>query len=575
MGFGNKSEAQAEQRKETDFCSGSCHAEQILQILNAYRHSGTFTDVVLQVGGHEFPCHRATLSASSLYFRTMFHSQLRESCQSLVVLHDISPATMETLLNFMYEGKVDVHEDNVEDIFKAADLLGISVLSKACVKFLETQVDHSNCLGIMNFASSFFIRPLAEKCQKLVFQDFVEVYKHEEFLRLPKEQIVELLSSEQLLVEREEVLVEAVLKWVHHDPSGRKGAARELLELVRLPLVDPVFFVNTVETDDLLQDCKECRPLLQEARRYHVFGNEVNSARTQPRRSSGRTEVIVVIGGCDKNGYSRLSFTEKLNPHTKEWILAASIPGYSKSEFAACSLQNDIYVSGGQLNSCDVWRYISQLDTWVRVASLNKGRWRHKMTALDGRIYAVGGFNGSERLPTVECYRSFDNQWKPMAPLLRPVSSAALAACAGKLYVIGGAVSDDANTNQVQCYDPVENQWSYVAPSPFTQRCICATTLENIIYVVGGLMDKIYSYSPMSNTWSEVVDLPGPVESCGLTVCDSKIYILGGRNEYGFGTDRVWSYSPKTGDLTEEPPMSRCVSYHGCVTVTQHVARKP
>ncbi|KAG9351563.1 hypothetical protein JZ751_022814 [Albula glossodonta] len=574
MGYGSGSETQAGQSKEVDFCQGSCHAMHILQVLNSYRQSGTFTDVVLQVDGHEFPCHRATLSASSHFFRTMFHSQMCESRQSLVHLQNISASAMENLLNFMYEGKVDVDESNVESVFRAADLLGVTVLSKACIQFLESQVDHSNCLGIMQFASSFFINPLAEQCRKLLYQDFVEVYKHDEFLSLTREHLMDLLSSEQLQVNREEVLVEAVLKWVHHDPNSRKWALRELLEQIRLPLVDPVFFLNTVEADEIIQDCKECQPLLMEVRKYHLFGKEVNSPWTQPRRLSDRSEMIVVIGGCDKKGYSRLAFTEKYNPHTREWIAAASIPGYSKSEFAACELQNDIYVSGGQLNSSDVWRYMSQLDHWVRVASLTKARWRHKMTALLGKLYVAGGYNGYERLSSVECYSSYDNHWESVAPLLLPVSSAAFVGCSGKLYVIGGAISDESNTNKVQCYDPVEDKWNYMASSPFAQRCINAIALDNKIYVVGGLLDKIYSYSPKTDTWDIVADMPMKVESCGLTVCRGKMYILGGRDEFGSGTDRVFVFSPESGELTKEPPMSRSVSYHGCVTVTQYLSQK-
>ncbi|KAJ8347737.1 hypothetical protein SKAU_G00263260 [Synaphobranchus kaupii] len=575
MGYGSASESQTEQRKEVDFCLGSCHATHILQVLNSYRQSGTLTDVVLQVDGSEFPCHRATLSASSLYFRTMFHSQMHESQQPLVRLQGLTASAMENLLNFMYVGKVDVDEENVESVFRAADLLDVTVLSKACVKFLESRVDHSNCLGIMHFASTYFISPLAEQCQRLLYQEFVEVSKHEEFLSLTRECLVELLSCGQLQIDREEVLVEAVLRWVHHDPSSRRGALRELLELLRLPLLDPVFFLSTVEADHIVQDCKECQPLLTEARKYHMFGKEVNSARTQPRRSSSRVEMIVVIGGCDNKGYSRLSFTEKFNPHTNQWVAAASIPGYSKSEFAACELQNDIYVSGGQLNSSDVWRYMSQLDQWVRVASLAKGRWRHKMTALHGKLYTLGGYNGHERLSSVECYSSYYNQWETVAPLLQPVSSAAVASCNEKLYVIGGAVSDDTNTNKVQCYDPVEDVWIYVAPSPFAQRCINATVLNNTIYVIGGLLGKIYNYSPKTDTWSEVADLPMKVESCGLTVCDRKVYILGGRDEYGTGTNKVWVFSPESGELTEQSAMSRCVSYHGCVTITQQFPQKP
>ncbi|XP_029527936.1 kelch-like protein 35 [Oncorhynchus nerka] len=581
MGFGSTSEPQPlpqgdqhPQWKEMSFCEGPRHSEQILQVLNVYRCSGTFTDMVLQVDSSEFPCHRAILSAGSIYFRTMFNGQLRESRQQLVRIQGIGASTMETVLNFVYEGKAVLDEANVGSVFGAADMLGVSVLSKACVQFLEERMDHSNCLGIMDFASSYLITPLADKCQTMLYRDFVEVYKHEEFLSLAKERVVELLTSEQLQVDKEEVLVEAVLKWVHHVPAERKGALQELLELVRLPLVDPVFFVNVIESDDLVQDCRECRPLLQEARMYHVLGREVDSVRTRPRKCMGRAEVIVVIGGCDRNGFSRLSFTEKLNPYTKEWVPGATIPGYSKSEFASCELQNEVYVSGGQLNSSDVWKYMPQVDHWVRVASLAKARWRHKMAALLGKLYAVGGFNGLERLSNVECYSVYDNQWRTVAPLLLAVSSAALVGCSGKLYVIGGAVNNDCNTNKVQCYNTEEDQWQYVSSCPFSQRCINATAHNNTIYVVGGLLDQIYSYTPKTDNWSKVVDLPMKLESCGLTVCEGKVYIVGGRDSCASATDQVWAYSPESGKLTDEKPMSRSVSYHGCVTVTQWPPKK-
>lgn len=62
----------------------------------------------------------------------------------------------------------------------------------------------------------------------------------------------------------------------------------------------------------------------------------------------------------------------------------------------------------------------------------------------------VGGYNGRERLSIVECYSPHENTWTSVSDLLVPVSSAALSSCAGKLYVIGGAVSEHTNTNQVR-----------------------------------------------------------------------------------------------------------------------------
>ncbi|XP_042621609.1 kelch-like protein 35 [Cyprinus carpio] len=569
MGFGTNGELM-DGRSKVSFCSGSCHAEHILQVLNSYRRSGTFTDVVLQVDGCEFPCHRATLCASSLYFRTMFSSSFQENQQPVVKLQGISSTAMDNLLDFMYEGRLKLDEENVESVFQAADQLDVPVLSRACVQFLQERVSHANCLGLMDFASLYVLQPLQEQCQTLLYQDFQEVLQHDEFLGLPKARVLELLACERLQV-TEDVLVTAALRWVHHRPDERKQELRELLERLRLPLLDPAFFTAALEADELVQECVELRPLLQEARMYRVFGREVQSERTKPRRCSGWAEVIFVIGGCDKNGFSRLSFTEKLNVSSGEWTSAAALPGYSKSEFAACELQNDIYVSGGQLNSADVWRFMPQLNHWVRVRGLIRGRWRHKMTSLCGKLYVVGGYNGRERLSSVERYSPHENSWTSVSDMLLPVSSAALSSCCGKLYIIGGAVSDHNNTDRVQCYDPVSDRWSYVSSCPFTQRSITAVTLNGSIYVTGGLLDHIYCYTPRTDSWSRAAELPVRLEGCGLTVCDGKVYVVGGRDEHSVAVDQIWAFDPLSGKVTEEKPLTRCLSYHGCVTVLQRL----
>ncbi|XP_059400525.1 kelch-like protein 35 [Carassius carassius] len=570
MGFGTNGELM-DGRSKVSFCSGSCHAEHILQVLNSYRRSGTFTDVVLQVDGCEFPCHRATLCASSLFFRTMFSSSsYLENQQPVVKLQGISSTAMDNLLDFMYEGRLKLDEENVESVFQAADRLDVPVLSKACVQFLQERVCHSNCLGLMDFASLYVLQPLQEQCQTLLYQDFQEVLQHDEFLSLPKARVLELLACERLQVS-EEVLVTAALRWVHQRPDERKQDLRELLERLRLPLLDPAFFSAALEADEMVQECVELRPLLQEARMYRVFGREVQSERTKPRRCSGWAEVIFVIGGCDKNGFSRLSFTEKLNVWSGEWTTAPSLPGYSKSEFATCELQNDIYVSGGQLNSADVWRFMPQISHWVRVRGLSRGRWRHKMTSLCGKLYVVGGYNGRERLSSVERYSPHENSWTSVSDLLLPVSSAAVSSCCGKLYIIGGAVSDHNNTDRVQCYDPVSDRWSYVSSCPFSQRSITAVTLNSCIYVTGGLLEHIYSYTPLTDSWSRAAELPVKLEGCGLTVCDGKVYVVGGRDEHSVALDQIWAFDPVTGKVMEEKPLTRCLSYHGCVTVLQRL----
>ena len=52
---------------------------------------------------------------------------------------------------------------------------------------------------------------------------------------------------------------------------------------------------------------------------------------------------------------------------------------------------------------------------------------------LDGFVYAIGGWEGSSRLDTVEKYSPETNTWSSVASLKIAVTSPAVAACNGEL----------------------------------------------------------------------------------------------------------------------------------------------
>ncbi|XP_030650566.1 kelch-like protein 35 [Nomascus leucogenys] len=566
-------------------CAGPCHAQRVLQTLNAYRRSGTLTDVVLRAGGSDFPCHRAALSAGSAYFRSLFAAGRPERGPAVVPVVPVAPeapgtsptgaaAALAVVLDYVYGAGVRLRaEDEAAAVLALAERLGVAGLREACVRFLEGRLRAANSLALRRVAAAFSLAPLAERCGRVLRQAFAEVARHSDFLELAPDEVAALLADPALGVAREEAVFEAAMRWVRHDAPARRGQLRRLLEHVRLPLLAPAYFLEKVEADELLQACGECRPLLLEARACFILGREAGALRTRPRRFMDLAEVIVVIGGCDRKGLLKLPFADAYHPESQRWTPLPSLPGYTRSEFAACALRNDVYVSGGHINSQDVWMFSSHLHTWIKVASLHKGRWRHKMAVVQGQLFAVGGFDGLRCLHSVERYDPFSNTWAAAAPLPEAVSSAAVASCAGQLFVIGGARQGGVNTDKVQCFDPKEDRWSLRSPAPFSQRCLEAISLEDTIYVLGGLMSKIFTYDPGTDVWGEAAVLPSPVESCGVTVCDGKVHILGGRDDRGESTDKVFTFDPSSGQVEAQPSLQRRTSSHGCVTIIQSLGR--
>lgn len=69
------------------------------------------------------------------------------------------------------------------------------------------------------------------------------------------------------------------------------------------------------------------------------------------------------------------------------------------------------FIAGGKETQHEVWKYNSSINKWIQIEYLNVGRWRHKMAVLGGKVYVIGGFDGVQRINSVEAYDSFHNCW--------------------------------------------------------------------------------------------------------------------------------------------------------------------
>lgn len=59
------------------------------------------------------------------------------------------------------------------------------------------------------------------------------------------------------------------------------------------------------------------------------------------------------------------------------------------------------------------------------------------MAMLDGHVYAIGGWDGSSRLDSVERYNPVLNTWSFIPPMKIALTSPAVVALKGHLYVTG------------------------------------------------------------------------------------------------------------------------------------------
>lgn len=150
--------------------------------------------------------------------------------------------------------------------------------------------------------------------------------------------------------------------------------------------------------------------------------------------------------------------------------------------------------------SRSAWRYDASLDCWQEMApmcvsrsELGEGHCSSPrledilgLSLLDGFIYAVGGWDGSVRLASVERYNIATNGWASIATMKMAVTSPAVVAHEGVLYVMGGAVLEDGDgIDLVQCYSPMRDEWTQLRSMEIARSGAAACVLNGFIYIIG------------------------------------------------------------------------------------------
>ena len=275
------------------------HSAKVLALMNEHRKEcSKLCDLVLTAGDVNIPAHRSVLAACSPYFYAMFTGELMESKQRIVNLQDVQPQMLEVLIEFAYTGNLDVTEENVQPLLALASLIHFPEVREICCKFLESQLDPSNCLGIRKFAETHGCHRFLEHIDKYVLDHFKDILHSDEYSLMPYDLLCKHTSSDNINVNSEKEIYEGVLKWVRHDLPERGHLLPNLLAHVRLPLLPVQYLLEEVDNEHLIRVSLTCRDFLDEAKNYHLRPDkhqQFRSVRTRPRKST--TGTLYAVGG--------------------------------------------------------------------------------------------------------------------------------------------------------------------------------------------------------------------------------------------------------------------------------------
>ncbi|XP_066015193.1 actin-binding protein IPP-like [Pocillopora verrucosa] len=497
------------------------HSFKILNKLHLLRKENSMCDATLSVEGKKFPVHRNVLSASSAYFQVMFTSGMAESFADHVEIHGIQADIFDAILDFIYTGKVEVSEDNVQQLLPASKMLQIEDIEVICCDFLKHELDSSNCVGIYTFSDAHSCFNLSKSALDFIHRNFVEVSKQDEFLQLTKTSLLQMLESEELKIESEEQVFEAAMRWVVHDLSRGREALGNILEQIRLPLVSPKFLEQYLVTCQSASIKRMLAGILDGYRNYQSLARSQQRVHTQPRRASRK--CFFIIGGYSRTVGGRWSDTSSL---------------YTVEKFDSFS------------QTCDSFT----------TAQMSFARSGHAVTSIGGLIYAIGGENDSLIYDTVECYDPVLNSWSVVAPLTAPRVACGVCVVEDFIFVMGGWVGSEIAEN-IERYDPGLDQWVVVGKVETKRFHLGVAEMDGLIYVAGGLSDlgeelKVFEcYNPVSDSWMRQPDMRHRRAYLGLATLGSILYAVGGSNESEGALASVERFDLDTSQWTEVTPM--------------------
>jgi hypothetical protein len=284
-----------------------------------------------------------------------------------------------------------------------------------------------------------------------------------------------------------------------------------------------------------------------------LFEEIMNLAIEKPK-----IEFIMVSGGFGME-FESLKSTEIYSISTNTWVKGPDLPqAYSSHRMALVDVDNhrEIFIIGGlvfhdisnSVVSLAIPTTASEMDStmtktvkWKVMPNFKMHRIRHGVGVVDGKIFVIGGWSGSEMLKTVEVFSVNEGKWIGSSsfdvdsrdmPTAR--SDMGVAVIGKKIFVIGGYNFIDGCLSTVEVLDTETNKWS-TFPSMKTARAEMGITVvdDRFIWVLGGLkrgssLDSIEIFDVEKNEWSTPsIKLASPMHGLyGFTV-DHKILVMG------------------------------------------------
>ncbi|XP_038150184.1 kelch-like protein 10 [Cyprinodon tularosa] len=544
-------------------------------VYNDLRLAGKTTDAVIVAEGVEFKVHKLILCDFAQYFRNLF-TNVHSSDQEVFIIPGISAEILKIIIEYVYTNSLNVTENNVLELLLASNQLGLYKVVHACCVYVEGLISPENCIGLWSYTATVCRQPVLNfKIYQYILQHFELVALCNEFLHLSAEELAKIIEEDNLVVRKESLVFEAILRWISHYPANRKTHFSALLSKVRLALLDSQYIKDNVKPSIMLQG-QQLLYLLSIATRTKIvqyfYGSSLNGISNPCARPRLPTAILLAFGGW--SGISPTNGIEAYDVRANLWLNVTDRSQPPRAYQGTALLNGFIYSIGG-FNKLEYFNSVCKFDpitrNWQEVAPMHYRRCYVSMTVLNSCIYAMGGYNGITRLRSAEYYRPEINQWSLIAAMNEQRSDAHCTTLNNKIYICGG-FNGHSSLQTAECYSLQTGQWTMITPMIRRRSGIRVIAHAGLLYAVGGFdgsrrLRSVEVFNPDTYLWRDVASMIRRRSNFGIGVVEGRLYVAGGFN--GLTTcNNVECYDADTNRWSEVCSMGISRSALSCCVIT-------
>ena len=506
--------------------------------------------------GKEMRVRRNEIAASSDFFSTLLNSDMRENKEGTVRLEHITEACMRDVLRFIRSGSVEITTpENAKELIEAAEYLLLDRLKTFSEKYLvQETLTSSNCMSIYYFAEQYRCQELTIKTRQFILSNFAAVTESQDFLCLDNQQVVEWICRDDVAVSTEDVIFKAIVRWIQHSKSERKGKFEELFRYVRLSFISRDYLLSDVLANDLVSGCSNCLKLAKDA----VEGK----CSFQSPRNWTDTHLVVYMG----------KETFCYEPDGDKWYkLADTHLTYTNTNpYKMCPFQGKLYVFPSSPNVCHkrAEMFDPSLNGWTTFdyQTGQASRQTFGLAVVRGQLFAVYDdpsewvrARRNRLLPRrlqerpsfyLSKYNFESNTWtdvhyygsKPVA-----ATGACIIAMDRYLYVIGGLMlTDSKSISPPHRLDTMtldsrmryrgNQSWDRITQMKVPRWQACGTAAHGKIFIAGGSLAKFVHhtltceiYNVEADEWQLIASLNSPRVAGSMVYLKGMLYVVGGR----------------------------------------------